>query len=101
MDTALSGAMALEKLSSDAVYDVILCDLGMPGMNGWEVARRAREMDRGSNFYIVTGWGPEIEGRIPVSVSVSGVLSKPIDLNEIARIAAHALNQRYGTSLSC
>jgi len=62
----------------------------MPGMNGWEVARQAREIAKDANFYIVTGWGREIEREIPPLLSVSGVLSKPIDLNEIGRIAALA-----------
>jgi CheY-like chemotaxis protein len=94
VDAALSGPQALEKLRSGAVYDVILCDLGMPGMSGWEVARLAREIAAGLDFYIVTGWGREIEGEIPASVSVSGVLAKPIDLNEVARIAALAVANR-------
>jgi signal transduction histidine kinase/CheY-like chemotaxis protein len=94
VDAALSGPQALEKLRSGAVYDVILCDLGMPGMSGWEVARLAREIAAGVDFYIVTGWGREIEGEIPASVSVSGVLAKPIDLNEVARIAALAVANR-------
>jgi CheY-like chemotaxis protein len=88
-DATRSGEEAIEKLRSGVPYDIILCDLGMPGMNGWEVARAARQIAVGSDFYIVTGWGRGIEWQIPPSVSVSGVLSKPIDLNELRRIAAH------------
>jgi CheY-like chemotaxis protein len=87
-DTALSGAAAMDKLRSGQPYDIVLCDLAMPGMNGWEVARKAREIIPDVDFYIVTGWGREIEREIPASVSISGLLCKPIDLNEIARIAA-------------
>jgi signal transduction histidine kinase/ActR/RegA family two-component response regulator len=88
VDAALSGAEAIEKLRSNPRYDFILCDLGMPGMNGWEVARQVSEIAAGVHFYIVTGWGREIERQIPSSVSVSGVLSKPIDVTEIRRLAA-------------
>jgi signal transduction histidine kinase/ActR/RegA family two-component response regulator len=90
VNTALSGTEAIAKLRIDPAYDIILCDLSMPGMNGWEVARQAREIAKDTNFYIVTGWGREIEREVPPSLSVSGVLSKPIDLNEIARIATLA-----------
>jgi signal transduction histidine kinase/CheY-like chemotaxis protein len=89
-DTALSGRQALEKIRSNPAYDVILCDLGMPGLNGWEVEREARQIAGHANFYIVTGWGREIERPVAPSGSVSGVLSKPIDLNEIRQIAAGA-----------
>ncbi len=88
VETALSGAEAIDKLRSNPAYDFILCDLGMPGMNGWEVARQVREIAAGVHFYIVTGWGRDIERQIPSSVSVSGVLSKPIDVSEIRRLAA-------------
>ena len=87
-DIARSGPEALEKLRSQGAYDLILCDLGMPRMNGWEVARQAHEIARNTAFYILTGWGPEVEDQMPASVS--GVLSKPIDLNEVARIASIA-----------
>jgi len=90
VETALSGTDALARLRADPAYDIILCDLSMPGMNGWEVARQAREIAKDVNFYIVTGWGRQIEREIPPLLSVSGVLSKPIDLNEIGRIAALA-----------
>ncbi len=87
-DIALSGAEAIKKLRTEGTYDLILCDLGMPHMNGWEVARQAHEIAKNTAFYILTGWGREIEGQM--LPSVSGVLSKPVDLNEIARIASIA-----------
>ena len=88
VDTAHSGAEAIEKLRSGSAYDVVLCDLGMPGMNGWEVARQALEIAAKLNFYIVTGWGRQIEKEKPSSLSISGVLSKPVDLDEIEQIAS-------------
>jgi signal transduction histidine kinase/CheY-like chemotaxis protein len=87
-DTATSGSEALEKLSLPSVYDMVLCDLAMPGMNGWEVARAALQADPKLNFYIVTGWGEHMESEIPANLPVQGVLSKPIDLTKLDRLAA-------------
>lgn len=89
-DTAMSGAEAIAKLRSSLAYDVILCDLGMPGMNGWEVEREARQIAAQTSFYILTGWGGETERPNASVGSVSGVLTKPVDLNEIRKIAAGA-----------
>jgi signal transduction histidine kinase/CheY-like chemotaxis protein len=86
-DTANSGAAALEKLSDGAAYDVILCDLGMPVMNGWETARRVLKIKPSQPFYLVTGWGQQIEPA-QTPVAVSGIISKPIDPAEIDRIVA-------------
>jgi nitrogen-specific signal transduction histidine kinase/ActR/RegA family two-component response regulator len=86
VDTTQSGREALEKLGSPSVYDIVLCDLAMPGINGWEVARIASQIRSHINFYIVTGWGEPSE--IPPQLSVRGVLSKPIDLFKLDRIVA-------------
>jgi signal transduction histidine kinase/CheY-like chemotaxis protein len=88
VDTARSGAEALEKIRSASIYDVILCDLAMPAMNGWEVARQALEADANLNFYIVTGWGRELQKQAPANLPIRGVMSKPIDPNDLDRIAA-------------
>jgi CheY-like chemotaxis protein len=86
VDTAQSGAEALKKIGSGSIYDIILCDLAMPGMNGWEVARNAFQSDPNLNFYIVTGWGGQMEAEIPPDLPVRGVLSKPIDISELGHI---------------
>ncbi|HTY55746.1 MAG TPA: ATP-binding protein [Candidatus Binataceae bacterium] len=88
VDTACSGVEAIEKIRSGSSYDIVLCDLGMPGMNGWEVARQAREIADKLDFYIVTGWSKNVEVEKPSTVSISGVLSKPLDLDKIEQLAA-------------
>ena len=85
-ETVLSGVEAVKKLRSNVVYDAVLCDLGMPGMNGWEVAGHAREIAPNLPFYIVTGWSAQFGEKPPLPVS--GVLSKPVRPVEIQRIVA-------------
>jgi signal transduction histidine kinase/ActR/RegA family two-component response regulator len=85
-ETVTSGVEAVKKLRSNAVYDAVLCDLGMPGMNGWEVAGQAREIAPNLPFYIVTGWSAQFGEKPPLPVS--GVLSKPVRPVEIQRIVA-------------
>jgi signal transduction histidine kinase/CheY-like chemotaxis protein len=92
-DTAESGSEALEKIGSTSAYDIVLCDLAMPGMNGWEVARVALQTNPDLNFYIVTGWGEQVQSEIPPNLPVRGVLSKPIDLGKLERIATAVTKQ--------
>ncbi len=59
--SALSGPEALEIFRGHSV-DVVICDLGMPGMNGWEVGKEIRETCRERKaaktpFIMLTGWG--------------------------------------------
>ena len=90
VDTAQSGSEALKKITSASVYDLILCDLAMPEMNGWEVARIALQGNPELNFYLVTGWGERMQAEIPPDLPVRGVLPKPIDLTRLERFAAIA-----------
>jgi len=93
VDTANSGAGALEKINSGASYDIILCDLGMPGLNGWETAQKVLELCPNQRFYLVTGWGQQLDPATAPLVPISGVLSKPIDPAAIDRIIAASIDQ--------
>lgn len=44
VDTCTDGNTALEKIASDADYDVLLVDYDLPGVNGLELVRSAREL---------------------------------------------------------
>lgn len=96
-DTALSGGQALEMLQSRANYDLVLCDLGMPGMNGWEVASKARKIAPDLPFFILTGWGKQMPETSPVPVT--GVLSKPLDLTELQRIVTTVASNVNGSAM--
>jgi CheY-like chemotaxis protein len=63
--------LSLEQLSNVEVHpEVLLLDIGMPGLNGYEVARRIRQLAWGASVVLVavTGWGQE-EDRIQTSVT--------------------------------
>jgi PAS domain S-box-containing protein len=78
-----SGADALQLLRAGNKYDAIICDVGMPDMNGWEVASRIAELHSGARIYMLTGWANEIPRDDPRRKLVVDVLAKPIDLAHI------------------
>jgi CheY-like chemotaxis protein len=88
VDTAMSGAEALEKLRLRSDYDVVLCDLNMPGASGWDVARRSSEFASTPEFFIVTGWDAQARFAFPPDSRVSAILSKPIGIADIERVVA-------------
>lgn len=79
VSTAASGEEGLH-LFTRSPFALVLCDLGMPGMNGWEVARRIRMHDPLVPFYLVTGWAHQIPADDERRGQISGVLAKPIDV---------------------
>jgi CheY-like chemotaxis protein len=64
---------------------MVICDLGMPGMNGWEVGKAIRAIcrERGlpkTPFILLTGWGgQELEQEKIIESAVDAIVEKPID----------------------
>jgi PAS domain S-box-containing protein len=80
------GAAAL-KLGEDFRPRVVILDIGMPGANGYDVARAMRERE-GNKVTLVamTGWGQETDRRRALDAGFDYHLTKPVDpgaLNEL------------------
>jgi PAS domain S-box-containing protein len=98
-DAAMSMSMLLRVLGSDvrvafngadaltamAEYKpaIVLLDIGMPGMDGYEVARRIREAPEFKEVTLIalTGWGQEEDRRRTQSAGFNHHLTKPADIN--------------------
>lgn len=67
---------------------LILLDLGLPGMSGFEVARKIRESSAlaGVTLVALTGWGQEDDRRRTRAAGFDYHLVKPADLQEVERI---------------
>jgi two-component system cell cycle response regulator CpdR len=55
--TAANGGDALEKLSSDERIDILITDINMPGMDGYELAERATRMRERLKVIVLSGRG--------------------------------------------
>ena len=68
----------------------VLLDLGMPGMDGYEVARRLRQDERFSGLRIValTGWGQDADRRQTRNRGFSHHLTKPVSLEDLHAVLA-------------
>jgi two-component system, cell cycle response regulator CpdR len=53
--TASDGEEALEKLSDHPGIDILITDINMPGMDGYELAERARQMRDGLKVIVLSG----------------------------------------------
>ena len=70
--------------------DVILLDIGMPEMDGYEVARRLRRDPRnaGTTLVAVTGWSQQQDQRKSQEAGFNHHFSKPADLDALRRLLA-------------
>jgi CheY-like chemotaxis protein len=78
------GLSALEAVRTDAP-DVMLVDIGLPGMDGYEVARRAREEPglRKAVLVALTGYGRDDDRNRAIAAGFDYHLAKPIDVGEL------------------
>jgi CheY-like chemotaxis protein len=86
------GPSALEIFKSFAPA-VVLLDLGMPGMSGYEVAQRLRELQRSRNLKLValTGWGQEDDRRRTREAGFDHHLVKPVNVDALEVLLADAV----------
>ena len=107
---AISLLLTLEKHVVAAVHDgraaieavktfgpeVVLLDIGLPGMNGYEVARWIREMPDARDVLLVaiTGFGQEDDQRDALDAGFDLHLTKPVDLDALHRVLA-AFDHRF------
>ena len=82
-----NGASALEQLATFRP-DIALVDVRLPGMDGYEVARRLRSLPAGKNIKLVamTGFGSEKDQRRARQAGFDVHLIKPVSYDQLARL---------------
>jgi PAS domain S-box-containing protein len=74
-------------------FDVVICNLGMAGMNGWEAAERLRAADPSVTILFVTGWGlREDEMSRMDELGVRRCLYKPVLPDELDAAVRDAIS---------
>ncbi|MBI2372293.1 MAG: response regulator, partial [Deltaproteobacteria bacterium] len=86
---AKSGMEGLERFERER-YDLVITDLGMPEMTGWEVAKRVKARSPATPVVLITGWGMQLSEEQVQAGGVDFLLSKPFNVEQILRIIADA-----------
>ena len=73
---------------SGAPFDVVITDLGMPYVDGREVARRIREEAPETPVILMTGWGMRLRAENDIPAGVDAIVSKPPTIEAINRALA-------------
>jgi len=87
VDTAYSGAEALGKLDGFKP-GVVLLDIGLPGIDGFEVAARIRAQPRhaGMRLVAITGYGTDADRLRTQQAGFESHLVKPVDFTELLKV---------------
>jgi DNA-binding response OmpR family regulator len=87
LQTALNGDNALDQFASFEPH-VVLLDVGLPGVDGFAVARALRQRDRSGKLRIIgiSGYGQQEYQTIGKEAGFDAYLVKPIDYDELERL---------------
>ena len=83
VETACDGHQGLELLGNQSHFDSVICDVGMPVLNGWEVAQEIAQIAPATRVYMLTGWANEIPPNDPRRSRVADVIAKPTSVEQI------------------
>jgi CheY-like chemotaxis protein len=95
VETAHDGMAAVETVARFEPH-VVLLDIGVPGMDGYAIARRLREAPHGAKLVLIalTGYSQTEHIAAMRAAGFDHHLAKPIDLNVVRRLIAQALSER-------
>ena len=88
------------KLFKENDFDIVITDLGMPGISGWEVTRICKSL----KFYIpvimISGWGNQIDEEMIKQSKLDGILTKPFEMKKIKNAIQKALINKLQSNIS-
>ncbi len=96
---ATDGAQAVE-IASEFEPDVVILDIGMPKLNGYEVCKRIREKPWGQKAFVValTGWGQDDDKRRTREAGFDHHLVKPVNPDVLERLLDGLQKDRPSTT---
>jgi PAS domain S-box-containing protein len=84
----------LEAIETASIFkpDVILMDVGMPNLNGYDATSRIRESDWGKeiDIFALTGWGQAEDVQKAMTAGCTGHMVKPVDFDTLNRLLVAA-----------
>ncbi|MBI2203350.1 MAG: GAF domain-containing protein [Candidatus Rokubacteria bacterium] len=90
---ATDGTDGLRHAETQA-FDIVLTDVSMPGLSGWDVAEAVRRRHPGVPVGLVTGWGDQLDTERLARHRVSFVIAKPFRADDVLNEVALALRAR-------
>lgn len=85
VQSASGGRSALKRFAAEP-FDVVLIDIGLPDLDGYEVARRIREQDAQVRLIAVTGYGQPDDRERALRAGFDLHVTKPVDIDVLQNL---------------
>jgi two-component system nitrogen regulation response regulator NtrX len=93
VDVAEDGVVGLEKIKNND-YDLVLCDIKMPRMDGVELLEAAKKIDSEIPIVMISGHGDMETAINTMRLGAFDYISKPPDLNRLLNTVRNALDKK-------
>jgi CheY-like chemotaxis protein len=90
VEACADGAEALERIKSDAQYDLLLLDYELPGLNGIELLQQARALAHRRGIPVIVLSGTAVEEAV-MQAGADAFLRKPEDISSVVETISHLL----------
>lgn len=82
------------RLFKEKEFDVVLTDLGMPNMSGWEVCKAIKEMSPNTPVGMITGWEVDVDRDKIKEKGLDFIIPKPFDLKQLLNAVAEIMGSK-------
>jgi len=90
VQVAGGGAEAID-LARAFPFDLVLTDLGMPDVGGWEVAEECRRLQPEIRLMLFTGWGASLDPEEVAARGIDRTMAKPFKMHELLRLVGEIM----------
>ena len=73
-------------------YRLVITDLGMPDISGWDVAKAVKQKKPETPVVLITGWGIQLDDKEMAEAGIDGVIAKPFGKQALGAQLAKLLN---------
>jgi CheY-like chemotaxis protein/putative methionine-R-sulfoxide reductase with GAF domain len=89
---ASCGREGVEQFEKDE-FDLVITDLGMPDISGWEVSKTVKQKNPNIPVVIITGWGVTPDPDEMREAKVDSVIHKPFQIDQLEKIIQDLLQK--------
>jgi DNA-binding response OmpR family regulator len=74
-------------------FDLVITDLGIPQMSGWDVADQIKSINPSTPVILSTGWGLKFDPVKMKSPNVDRIIKKPFNLEQVLEVISDLLGE--------
>jgi PAS domain S-box-containing protein len=88
------------QLFQEKEFDIVLTDLGMPDMSGWDVCKAIKRLRARIPVGMITGWGMELDQTKKEESGLDFIIPKPFDFRQILKVVDETMESNEKRLLS-